>query len=228
MKKKRPGFILIALGGIIFFCVLCVVSYPIMDSMGLIPTDTSTPTPTPSATPTATQTSTPTETLTPLPPTITLTPTMKPGEILDEAVTIACKGNFAIPREVASTTDQPGARLCPSFFVPITLPEEWTAKTLDSLRYIVNIETGTTPVRNCNYEGGLTVKAEQSYHKITVYNSMTGAVVREKIVSGPNNVYCPVVYKIGGFNDLTGDFAPLPDVEKAMIALLRALLPARP
>ena len=193
--------------------------------IGVLPTYTPSPTLilTSTATLTPTLISTPTETFT---PTITPTPTLTAGEILDEAIAIACQGNYAISSaEAGSSTDQPGARLCPGFD-KIMLPEEWVANTLGSLRYIVNIETGLIPTQNCMYESGFMMQAQQVYQKITVYNSTTGTVVKQKNVSGPPNSYCPSVFIAGGSNDFTGDYPPLAEVENAMIALLRSLLPA--
>jgi hypothetical protein len=64
--KKRPPFILFAIGGFIAFCFICFAIGAGMDAAGMLPT----------MTPAATQTSTPlpTQTFTPAPPTATLEP----------------------------------------------------------------------------------------------------------------------------------------------------------
>ncbi len=187
----------------------------------LAPTMTPTLTMTPSATITPTQTSTPTATFT---PTKTLTPTLTSGQILDEAIAIACQGKPATSPEVGSSTDQPGAGLCPGVD-KIMLPQEWIANTAGNLRYVIDIEMGVTPDRSCAYEGGFTVRLQRPFQKIVVYNSMTGAVVQQLKISGPDS-YCPPVFKVGGSNDLTGDYASWGVVEKEMIDLLRSMLPA--
>jgi len=220
MKTKQNVLVHFLFPPVLFVVLLVSSCVP---SQFLAPTMTPTLTFTASATVTPTQTSTPTATFT---PTITLTPTLTAGQILDQAVASACQGGFTISYEGDSSSDQlQRARLCPGVD-KIILPEEWVANSLDSLRYIVNIETGTSPVRNCDYEGGLRVQVMQSFQKIIVYDSMTGAVVKEKTVSGPRQVYCPTVYHVGGSNNLTGDYASPIDVEDGMIASLRSLLPA--
>ena len=83
IKKKRPPFILVVIGGVIFICVVCLIGTSVMDSLGLVSTRTPTLVPTntlppePTGTPLPTDTPTPTDT--PLP---TLTPTPLPEPII--------------------------------------------------------------------------------------------------------------------------------------------------
>ena len=59
--KKRPPFILFALGALSLLCILCLIANSAMDALGLIPTSTPSPIPIPSHTPPPTATPNPIE-----------------------------------------------------------------------------------------------------------------------------------------------------------------------
>lgn len=203
---------------------------------GLLSGPTATPTFTPTAKPEATLTAmpkptitptvTPTPTITPA-PTATLTPTLTIGEWVDAVVQVACQGKPATSLDVGTSTNQVGARLCPGAGTgEVSLPQNWRATTLENLHYVVNIQAGTTQLQSCAYAGGYSLIREREFRKIFVYNSVTGAIVKQTTIDGPNPGSCPTRWSFSSLTEYLGG-PPIPKdaLQTAMMALLQPFFP---